>query len=122
MVGDHIVGSGLGEGGPAGARLEFLAAIEQQGAAADTAIVAGFETRTHLVAEGAFGTGLTGDLELLFGQLLAPLLGGFLDPLRGRWVALFRQAKNIVPGDHVVYSRANRLQADTGRCGHASTG
>src|SRR5690606_12517506 len=84
----------------AGAGLELLAAVEEQGAAAGAGIAAGLEDAAHLRAERTLRGGLAGDAVDVGGELRAPLLVGLLDAPRRRQVAVSSEPQHLGPVQH----------------------
>src|SRR5690606_23222456 len=73
FVGDRLLGDGLVVRRPAAARVVLGARAEQRGVAADAAVEAIAFVVPVDPREGGLGAPLSGDPELLLGQLLAPL-------------------------------------------------
>ena len=76
FFGDGVLLCGFCEARPAGARVEFVRRGEQRGVAAHACVEPVFFMVVVLSGEGALGSFLLGDAELLWGESLAPIVGG----------------------------------------------
>jgi hypothetical protein len=102
VIGDGIHGDRLSEGRPAGAGIEFLRGIEQNGIAAQAGIDSGLQEAAHGRTEGALGACLASNQILVSAELPAPFGIGLYDFMIGRGVAIFGKEENVIPLEHLL--------------------